>query len=52
MKRLSTLAAGLLTGAAALQFSSVASGQSDGWITPVDSTRIGTGPKSVKPIGR
>ena len=33
MKRLSILAAGLLMGAAAVQFSSVASGQSDGWMT-------------------
>ena len=33
MKRLSILAAGLLIGAAAFQFSSVASGQSDGWCT-------------------
>ena len=41
MKRLSTLAAGLLIGAAAFQFSSVASGQSDGWITLVDSNKMG-----------
>ena len=41
MKRLSTLAAGLLIGAAAFQFSSVASGQSDGWITLVDSSKMG-----------
>ena len=41
MKRLSTLAAGLLIGAAACQFSSVASGQSDGWITLVDGTKMG-----------
>src|SRR5213082_2988521 len=41
MKRLSTLAAGVLIGAAAFQYSSVASGQSDGWITLVDSTRMG-----------
>ena len=41
MKRLSILAAGLLIGAAALQFSSVASGQSDGWITLLDSTKMG-----------
>ena len=41
MKRLSTLAAGLLIGAAAFQFSSVASGQSDGWITLVDGTKMG-----------
>ena len=32
MKRLSILAAGLLIGAAALQYSNVASGQ-DGWVT-------------------
>src|SRR4051794_40595875 len=38
MKRMSTLAAGLLIGAAAFQFSGVASGQSDGWITLLDST--------------
>ncbi|MEO8317268.1 MAG: DUF1080 domain-containing protein [Bradyrhizobium sp.] len=41
MKRISTLAAGLLVGAAALQFSGVASGQSDGWITLLDSTKKG-----------
>jgi hypothetical protein len=41
MKRLSTLAAGLVIGAAAFQFSSVASGQSDGWITLVDSNKMG-----------
>src|SRR5947199_9243773 len=41
MKRMSTLAAGLLIGAAALQFSGVASGQSDGWITLLDSTKKG-----------
>ena len=41
MKRWSTLAAGLLIGAAAFQFSSVASGQSDGWITLLDSTKMG-----------
>ena len=35
MKRLTTVAAGLVIGAAALQLSSVASGQSDGWITLV-----------------
>jgi hypothetical protein len=40
MKRL-TLAAGLLIGAAALQFSGVASGQSDGWITLLDGTKMG-----------
>ena len=41
MNRLSTLAAGLLIGAAAFQFSGVASGQSDGWITLLDSTKMG-----------
>ena len=41
MKRLSILAAGLLIGAAAIQFSSVASGQSDGWVTLVDGTKMG-----------
>lgn len=41
MKRISTLAAGLLVGAAALQFSGVASGQSDGWVTLLDSTKMG-----------
>src|SRR6185369_7837882 len=41
MKRLSIVAAGLLMGAAAIQFSSVASGQSDGWITLLDSTKMG-----------
>ena len=41
MKRLSILAAGLLIGAAAVQFSSVASGQGDGWITLLDSTKMG-----------
>src|SRR6266700_2831647 len=41
MTRWSTLAAGLLAGAAALQFSSMASGQSDGWVTLLDGTRMG-----------
>ena len=41
MKRLSIVAAGLLVGAAALQFSSVASGQSDGWVTLVDDKKMG-----------
>jgi 3-keto-disaccharide hydrolase len=41
MKRWSTFAAGLLVGAAVLQFSNVASGQSDGWITLLDSTKVG-----------
>jgi len=41
MKRWSTLAAGLLIGAAAFQFSSFASGQSDGWVTLLDSTKMG-----------
>jgi hypothetical protein len=53
MKRLSMLAAGLLIGATALQFSNVASGQSDGWVTLVDGTkRWATGPRWAKPIGR
>jgi hypothetical protein len=41
MKRWSTLAAGLLVGAAAFQFSNTASGQSDGWVTLVDGTKMG-----------
>ena len=41
MKRLSILAAGLVVGAAALQFSGVASGQSDGWVTLVDDKKMG-----------
>jgi Domain of Unknown Function (DUF1080) len=41
MKRLSILAAGLLIGAAAVQFSSIASGQSDGWVTLVDDKKMG-----------
>ncbi len=41
MKRLSILAAGLLIGAAAVQFSGTASGQSEGWITLLDSTKMG-----------
>jgi hypothetical protein len=40
MKHLSILAAGLLVGAAALQYSNVASGQ-DGWVTLVDSSKKG-----------
>ena len=40
MKQLSILAAGLLIGAAALQFSTTASGQ-DGWVTLLDSTKKG-----------
>ena len=40
MKRLSILAAGLLIGAAALQYSNVASSQ-DGWVTLVDGTKMG-----------
>jgi hypothetical protein len=40
MKRLSNLAAGLLVGAAAFQYSNVASSQ-DGWITLMDSTKMG-----------
>jgi hypothetical protein len=39
-KHVSTLAAGLLIGAAAFQFSSTASSQ-DGWITLVDGTKMG-----------
>jgi hypothetical protein len=41
MRHLSTLAAGLLIGAAAFQFSNVAFGQSDGWVTLLDSTKMG-----------
>ena len=41
MTRWSTLAAGLLVGATAFQFSNVASGQSDGWITLLDGTKMG-----------
>ena len=41
MKKLSTLAVGLLIGTAAVQFSNSASGQSDGWITLLDSTKMG-----------
>jgi hypothetical protein len=41
MKHLSRLAAGLLIGAAAFQFSNVAFGQSDGWVTLLDSTKMG-----------
>jgi hypothetical protein len=41
MKRLSTLAAGLLIGAAVVQFSGVASGQSDGWVTLLDRNKMG-----------
>lgn len=41
MKRLSTIAAGLLIGAAAFQYADVASGQGDGWITLLDSTNKG-----------
>jgi hypothetical protein len=42
MKYLSTLTIGLLIGTAAFQFSNSASGQSeDGWVTLVDSTRMG-----------
>src|SRR5882672_8779086 len=41
MKYVSTLAAVLVIGAAAFQFSGVASGQSDGWITLVDSSKMG-----------
>jgi hypothetical protein len=41
MKRLSMLAAGFLIGAAAFQYAGAASGQSDGWITLLDSTNMG-----------
>jgi hypothetical protein len=41
MKRLLVLAAGLLIGAAAFQYSDTASGQGDGWITLVDSSKMG-----------
>ena len=41
MKYVSTLAAGFVITAAAFQFSGVASGQSDGWITLVDSNKMG-----------
>src|SRR6202049_5411692 len=42
MKRLSMLAAGLLIGATAFQYSSLASGQSEGgWVTLLDSTKMG-----------
>jgi len=42
MKHLSTLAAGLLIGTAAFQFSNSASGQSEGgWVTLLDSTKMG-----------
>src|ERR1700755_664347 len=40
MKRLSMIAAGLLVGAAAVQYSNVASSQ-DGWITLLDSSKKG-----------
>ena len=41
MKRLSTLAAGSADRRRRLQFSSAASGQSDGWVTLVDSSKMG-----------
>jgi hypothetical protein len=41
MKKFSVLAAGLLIGAAALQYSGSASGQGDGWITLLDSSKMG-----------
>jgi hypothetical protein len=41
MKRVSMLAAGLLIGAAAVQFSGTASGQGDGWVTLVDDKKMG-----------
>src|SRR4029453_5335794 len=42
MKYVSIVAAGLLFGAAAIQFSSVASGQSDGWVTLAEGPKRGT----------
>ena len=41
MRYLSTLAAGLLIGAAAFQMSGPASGQADGWVTLLDSSKMG-----------
>ncbi len=41
MKRLLRLTAGLLIGAAAFQYAEVASGQSDGWMTLLDSSNKG-----------
>src|ERR1700687_5062255 len=42
MKHVSTLAIGLLIGAAAFQFFNLASGPSEGgWITPLDSSKMG-----------
>src|ERR1700692_1512872 len=41
MKLFSLRAAALLICAAAFQFSDVASGQSDGWVTLLDSTKMG-----------
>jgi hypothetical protein len=44
MKHLAVLAAGLLIGgAAAVQFAGGASGQGDGWVTLLDSTKMGDG---------
>jgi hypothetical protein len=41
MKHLSILAAGLLLGGAAFQYTNVASAQNDGWETLLDSTKMG-----------
>ncbi|WP_407148505.1 DUF1080 domain-containing protein [Bradyrhizobium sp. ORS 86] len=41
MKYLPALATGLLVAAVALQFSTTASGQSDGWVTLLDSSKKG-----------
>ena len=41
MRRVSILAAGLVVGAAVLQFSNVASGQGDGWVTLLDANNKG-----------
>ena len=41
MKRFVTLAAGLLIGTATFQISSVAFSQSDGWVTLLDSSKMG-----------
>jgi hypothetical protein len=52
MKHVSTLAIGLLIGAAAFQFSNSASGQSEGeWITLLDSSKMGDRDE-VEPTGR
>jgi hypothetical protein len=41
MTRISTLAAGLLVGAAVVQYASIASGQGDGWVTLLDANTKG-----------